>query len=189
VINPTITTKFVGKFKDQKIQHSSIGKFYSVEYALIKVHGAIVPKNLGNYFKDNIIQKFEDKREKLFECLWEGTNNLVTRSKFPQRSILYLEIIYISSIYNDLPILVKENDQMKKPVSSLVEKPFEFDKLISAIEKRINNIKKIRIACCDEILQDIEEFVKNLGKINEKQKEEDCDVEKSANKKIVIERI
>lgn len=165
IINPSITTKFVGKIEENKEkQFSSIGKFYSVEYALIKVHGAIVPKNLGKYFKnEQVLKKFGEKREKLFECLWNGTNNLVTRSKFPQRSILYIEIIYKSFIYNDLPILVKENDQMKKTnVSSMLEQPFVFNNLVMVLEERKNNIEKIKIASCSDISNDIRTLVKSI---------------------------
>jgi CRISPR-associated protein Csh2 len=165
IINPSITTKFVGKIDENKEKQSStIGKFYSVEYALIKVHGAIVPKNLGKYFNNEIVfNRFSEKRQKLFECLWNGTNNLVTRSKFPQRSILYIEIIYKSSIYNDLPILVEENDQMKKTsVSSMLEHPFIFENLIKVLDNRKNNIEKIKIASCNDISKDIESLVKSI---------------------------
>ena len=113
VINPQISTRFVGKEKmtnEKKVsaqQSSTLGRFYSVEYALIKVHGALNPQNLGKYLDDKEIKKkFEDCCERIFECLWNGTNELITRSKFPQRSILYLEITYKDTIYNDLPSLV-----------------------------------------------------------------------------------
>ena len=55
ILNPQITGRFVGKEKknesqgdDQQIeQHGSIGKFYAVDYALIKIQGAVNPANLG----------------------------------------------------------------------------------------------------------------------------------------------
>lgn len=164
VINPTITTKFVGKVdKDKEKQFSTIGKFYSVEYSLIKVHGAIVPKNLGIYFENSLVlEHFNEKRNKLFECLWNGTNNLVTRSKFPQRSILYLEVFYKSVIYNDLPILVREKEEMKEKVSGLINQPFIFDELVSAMEKRKEKIEKVRVAYSNEISQDITNLITEL---------------------------
>ncbi len=127
------------------------------------MHGAIVPKNLGKYFDvTEVMEKFSEKREKLFECLWNGTNNLVTRSKFPQRSILYIEVFYNSSIYNDLPILVKEKEQMKDNISSLVEQPFIFNEMIDAMEKRKEKIEKIRLAFSTEISKDIENLIDSL---------------------------
>ena len=54
VINPLISSHFVGRVKKgQKQQFSTFGRFYSVEYALIKVHGALNPENLGKYLDDN----------------------------------------------------------------------------------------------------------------------------------------
>jgi CRISPR-associated protein Csh2 len=164
VLNPSITTKFVGRIeKEKERQSSTIGKFYAVEYALIKVHGAVVPKNLGKYFDNSeVMEKFREKREKLFECLWNGTNALVTRSKFPQRSILYIEVFYKSSSYNDLPLLVKERDEMKNNTSCLLEHPFIFDDYIRVMHDRKDNIEKIKIAFSDEISDDANNLIKNL---------------------------
>lgn len=164
ILNPSITTKFVGRIdKEKEKQSSTIGKFYSVEYALIKVHGAIVPKNLGKYFNNSeVMQKFKEKREKLFECLWNGTNSLVTRSKFPQRSILYIEVLYKSNSYNDLPILVKETEEMKNNASSLLKHPFIFDEFIRVMNDRTDNIEKIKISFSEDISEDINTLIKNL---------------------------
>jgi len=123
VINPLISTHFVGKEDEKRQQQfSTFGRFYSIEYALIKVHGALNPKNLGNYLKDEdgeIKKKFIECEKRIFQCLWNGTNELVTRSKFPQRSILYVEITYKDSIYNDLPDLVDEREISRKRLQHL----------------------------------------------------------------------
>jgi CRISPR-associated protein Csh2 len=95
VINPMISTHFVGK-KDvsREQQFSTLGRFYSVEYALIKIYGALNPENLGKYLKDGkVMKKFDECNDRIFQCLWYGTNELLTRSKYPQRSILYIEIL------------------------------------------------------------------------------------------------
>jgi len=63
VINPLISSHFVGKVKKgQEQQFSTFGRFYSVEYALIKVHGALNPENLGDYLADEAI------KNKFVEC-------------------------------------------------------------------------------------------------------------------------
>ena len=171
VINPMISTHFVGEENvKQERQYSTFGRFYSVEYALIKVHGALNPQNLGKYLSDSyseINQKFEECSNRIVDCLWNGTNELVTRSKFPQRSILYIEITYKNTIYNDLPNLVDEREDLKNRVSTLGESPFNFEKLLSVIQERKNEIEKIRIKGCREINNDITQLVSQIRKINE----------------------
>ena len=61
IINPTIVGRFVGKEKIGK-QYSTFGKFYSVEYALIKVQGALNQINISKYKNEiDIMKKFDDK--------------------------------------------------------------------------------------------------------------------------------
>ncbi|MGH9988381.1 MAG: type I CRISPR-associated protein Cas7, partial [Nitrososphaeraceae archaeon] len=76
IINPQISTRFVGKInKKQQLQFSTLGRFYSVEYALIKVHGALNPANLEKYLNNPRIKtKFTECTHKIFDSLWNGTN-------------------------------------------------------------------------------------------------------------------
>jgi CRISPR-associated protein Csh2 len=165
IINPQISTRFVGKVKKkQDLQFSTLGRFYSVEYALIKVHGALNPANLEKYLDDSEIKaKFTECSNRIFDCLWNGTNELVTRSKFPQRSIFYLEITYTDTIYNDLPNLVDENEDLKKTVSTLGISPFNFEKLISALKQRKDKVKKVRVYGCAEISSDVKDLVSQIN--------------------------
>ncbi len=88
ILTPSITSAFQGAETSSETTYGSIGKFSIVDYALIKVHGAINPMNLGDYYEDDEIKEiFKDKESKLFECLWNGTNELITRSKWRQKSI------------------------------------------------------------------------------------------------------
>ncbi|MDE1766202.1 MAG: type I CRISPR-associated protein Cas7 [Thaumarchaeota archaeon] len=163
VINPTISGRFVGKEKEGQKQYSTFGKFYSVEYALIKIHGAVNPTNLGIYIKDEkIMKKFSEKEEKLFTCLWDGTNHLITRSKYPQRSILFLEVTYESTIYNDLPRLVAEKKEMSEKTTSLVKSPFDFTRLIEVLGKRSDEVKLVRVKGCEELNSDVKSLISKL---------------------------
>jgi CRISPR-associated protein Cas5 subtype I-B len=155
----------------QEQQFSTFGRFYSVEYALIKVHGALNPENLGSYLDNEEIRtKFKECKNQIFQCLWNGANELVTRSKFPQRSILYIEITYKDTIYNDLPDLVEEREELKKRTSTLGTSPFNFDKLVSMIEKRKDKIDKIRVKPCPEISADIEGLITRVKSIQHEPK-------------------
>lgn len=165
IINPTISGRFVGKKNEgQEKQYSTFGKFYSVEYALLKIHGAINPMNLGKcHSNDKARSRFEKVEEKLFECLWKGTNNLITRSKFPQRSILFIEVSYDSASYNDLSVLVDESPEMKgQYAKELSKSPFNFDRLVSALVARKSRVRNVRVAACDDIQQDVKSLVSQL---------------------------
>lgn len=164
VINPSIVGRFVGKEKgDKEKQHSTIGKFYAVEYALIKAFGAITPRNLGKYREDKDVQSAFSKAEgMLFDCLWKGTNSLVTRSKYPQRSILYIEVSYKSCLYNDLPSLVDESPEMKGWATSLSKSPFIFGRLIETLAGRKEDIEKVKVAYCADISEDARKLVSDL---------------------------
>lgn len=126
-------------------------------------YGAINPVSLGSHYEDpNIEQKFDEYQDNLHDYLWNGTNQLITRSKFPQRSILYIEVEYDSTIYNDLSLLVEENEDMKGKATSLLNSPFNFTNLIKASEERKEKIKNIRIKCCHELNDNVRQLVTEL---------------------------
>lgn len=166
ILNPMITGRFVGKEKksdsqgdEKQEQFSTFGKYYAVDYALIKIQGAVNPTNLGEYLEDAaVVESFKNAEGKLFYSLWEGTNALITRSKFPQRSIFLLEVTYDGSIYNDLPVLVDEDPALKGRASGLTDSPLKFTKLLEALKTRKVRVKKVRLASCRELLKDTKQL-------------------------------
>lgn len=158
IINPTIVGRFVGKEKTGE-QFSTFGKFYSVEFALIKVQGAVNPNNLGKYCEDKeITKKFNEKRDMIPDCLWNGTNKLITRSKYPQRSILYIDVSYKNQIYNDLPRLVTESKELKGMAKDLGKSPFDFSNLIDTLSKRKSEIEMVQLRGAEDIAGDIDDL-------------------------------
>lgn len=163
ILNPTISGRFVGKEKRGAEQWSTLGKFYSVEYALIKAQGAISKSNLGRYLDDEAVAaKFDEKESMAFECLWKGTNNLITRSKYPQRSILYVEVDYSDRTYNDLPGLVVENDDLLGFATDLGTNPFDFSGLVRALGDRKDHVVRVRICAATELESDISSLKADL---------------------------
>jgi CRISPR-associated protein Csh2 len=163
IINPQISSIFTGD--EKKGEHGTFGTFYSVEYALIKTYGAINPENLGHYY-ENEFKFFKKSEEKLFEYLWEGTNRLITRSKYPQRSLFFIEVTYNNAIYNDLNELTIENSKMKEQnnVKQMIKPVFDFEHLVSVLKTRKDKIIKIRIAACDDLKDEANELGKQLTK-------------------------
>jgi CRISPR-associated protein Csh2 len=162
IINPMITGRFVGKEKKGDEQFSTFGKFYAVEYALIKIQGVVNPVNLGDYLKDKAIkEKYASAESTLFECLWNGTNSLVSRSKYPQRSVFFLEVTYDGAIYNDLPLLVEEDPVMKGKISGLTNNPLRFEKLTEVLSDR-KQVTNVRVAACRDLLSDASGLVAKL---------------------------
>jgi hypothetical protein len=128
------------------------------------MQGAVNPANLGEYLEDGaVVESFKKAEGKLFSSLWEGTNALITRSKFPQRSIFLLEVTYDSSIYNDLPVLVDEDPALKGKASGLTTSPLRFTKLLEALKNRKDKVVNVRISCCRELLKDTHQLVADVN--------------------------
>ena len=163
IIQPSITSRFTGD--EAKGRETTIGRFYSVEYALIKTFGAINPANLDKCYSDtsSIKEKFIKYSNELPIILWDGTNQLVTRSKYPQKSILFIQVDYKDVLYNDLAVLVSESDALKKDnVMGLVDDPFDFTSFVKTLNNRKDVIEKIRIKYTDEIKDDVKTMLSKL---------------------------
>ncbi|MFH1095745.1 MAG: type I CRISPR-associated protein Cas7 [Candidatus Micrarchaeota archaeon] len=161
IINPSITSRFSGATKGE----TTIGKFFSVEYALIKFQGVVNPANLARYWSDNGVKdKFHEKEAMLFDCLWNGTNGLVSRSKFPQRSVFYVEVTYKDrKMYNDLPMRIQEDAAAKgKDLKELPKNPFKLDELVRVLGERKASVLKVRIAGCEELAKTVSELANQL---------------------------
>ncbi len=165
IINPLISSHFVGKGKGGE-EHGTFGKFYSVVYALIKFQGVINPSNLFEFFEnDAVMSNFNESEKLLFDCMWDGTTSLVTRSKYPQRSIFYFEVIYDNTMYNDLPNLITEKESLKGNIAQLDPDGFDFTRLLEALKMRKGKVKGIRVASCSELLPFKKKLVEGIKKL------------------------
>lgn len=182
-----ITVQIAGRFvgDEDKGRETTLGTYSVVDYALIKTIATINPANLelekikkrlGEKTKtQNLIEEiktnFVNSESKLLKYLWAGTNGLVSRSKFQQRSILAIEVEYDRS-YSDLDTLVGARDsskdqsvddndefgferlaardaskEQKHHATDLVDIEFGFKRLIATLEKRAQHVRGVRIAC------------------------------------------
>ena len=169
ILQPTITSLFVGD--EKKGAHTTIGAYYAVDYALIKCFGVINPVNLNKYIDDPVISKnFTKYVTEIPDILWQGTNNLTSRSKVPQKSIMYIQVDYKDNLYNDLPDLVIENETVKgKNISALGSSPFDFTLFSKTLLARKGQIEQIKIKCIESIQDDVQKIIDDFdGKIKVK---------------------
>jgi len=166
-----ITVQIAGRFVGDRAKgrETTLGTYSVIDYALIKTVATINPANLElskmeNRLGDDAESKsaikeieanFVDAESKLLKYLWAGTNDLITRSKFQQRSVLVIEVEYDKS-YSDLDTLidVKDTKSPKEHATELADIEFGFKRLITALGNRVEHVKGIRVAC-DPRLDDV----------------------------------
>lgn len=195
-----ITVQIAGRFvgDEDKGRETTLGTYSVIDYALIKTIATINPANLelekikkrlGEETKTkNLIEEiktnFKNSESKLLQYLWAGTNGLVSRSKFQQRSILAIEVEYDRS-YSDLDTLIGARDgskehsidddgefgferlvakgapkEQKRHATDLVDIEFGFKRLVATLEKRAQHVRGVRIAC-DPRLDKLVDAAKN----------------------------
>jgi len=182
-----ITVQIAGRFvgDEDKGRETTLGTYSVIDYALIKTIATINPANLelerikrrlGDDTKtqtliEEIETNFMNSESKLLKYLWAGTNGLVSRSKFQQRSILAIEVEYDRS-YSDLDTLIGARDgskgqsvgdndefgferlvardaskEQKHHATDLVDIEFGFKHLVATLGKRAKHVRGVRIAC------------------------------------------
>lgn len=159
-VNPQISGRFVGA---SDTESSTLGKYHSVEYALIKFKGSVEPSCLEKYAdNEKVWDSFCNAEKTLFECLWHGTTRLLTRSKYPQRPILYAEVEYSDcTMYDDLDDLLHIKQRNEARLAHSAE---DFVLVCNELEKSLSrrNVSKFRIAGSHELADDVARTVKSL---------------------------
>ncbi|OED29881.1 type I-B CRISPR-associated protein Cas7/Csh2 [Methanosphaera sp. WGK6] len=114
---------------------------YVVHYSLVTFYGAI-NENAAKY-----THMGEEDINKLLDGMWNGTKNLITRSKFGQTPRLLLQIEYsennffIGDLNNKLSI--KHDFDSDKEIRSINEFTLVYDQLLNSFEKYSDKISKI----------------------------------------------
>lgn len=159
-VDPQISGRFVGA---SDTESSTLGKYHSIEYAMIKFRGSVEPSCLEKYAENSKVwNSFCNAEKTLFECIWHGTTRLLSRSKYPQRPILYAEVEYSDCImHDDLDtLLYLEQRQAGSFALSAEDFVLVYDGLQERLSSR--NVSKFRIACSHEYVDDATKIVKTL---------------------------
>jgi len=135
-----------------------------VPYALISFHG------IANEYAAETTHLTEDDINLMIEAMWNGTKNLITRSKFGQVPRLLLRLIYKegSDFYiGDLDKLIKwipEKDLREEQVRDITEGTLDVSELLKSVEKHQDKISRIEFAVHDR-LKTNPEIIGELNKI------------------------
>ncbi len=128
-----------GKDKKQK----TFREEYILPYSLISFYGVV---------NENAAEKTlmtENDEELLIEGIWNGTKNLITRSKFGQMPRLLLNVTYSAKNYFigdlDKKLKIEHNLDDDKMLRSIDELQIDVSELITALESDLNKIESISI--------------------------------------------
>ena len=113
---------------------------YKVPYAIIGFNGIINEKSA------QYSQMTEDDKELLLEGMWEGTKNLISRSKFGQTPLFLLTIDYQEPFYiGNLRQRVKldTGDKNEMQIRSVDDYKLDVTGLIEALKNNKENIENI----------------------------------------------
>lgn len=159
-VDPQISGRFVGA---SDTRSSTLGKYHSIEYAMIKFCGSVETSYLEKYADNSKVwNSFYDAEKTLFECMWQGTTRLLTRSKYPQRPILYAEVEYSDrTMYNDLDEMVRlEQRETERRARSADDFVLVYNGLSKNLFRR--KASKFKITASHEYVNDVEKMVKTL---------------------------
>ncbi len=122
-----------------------------VPYALIAFHG------IANEYAARTTNLTEDDLDLMIEAMWNGTKDLITRSKFGQMPRLLLRVVYKegSDFYiGELDKLVRwipKEDLREEQVRDVAEGRLEVVSLLYAIEKHRDKIERVEVAAHERI--------------------------------------
>lgn len=116
---------------------------YKVPYSLIGFNG-IINEKAANYSTMS-----EADKELLLDGIWQGTKNLISRSKFGQNPVLLVAIkykedkpFYIGSLRQRVKLQSDKND---KAIRGLEDFSLDFSDVIAEIKANLENIESVEI--------------------------------------------
>ena len=115
---------------------------YKVPYAIIGFNGVINEKSA------QYSQMTEEDKELLLEGMWEGTKNLISRSKFGQMPLFlftidYKEPFYIGNLRQRVKLDTGNKNEMQ--IRSVNDYKLDVTELIDSLKKNKENIKNINL--------------------------------------------
>ncbi|MGB4303200.1 MAG: type I-B CRISPR-associated protein Cas7/Csh2 [Syntrophomonadaceae bacterium] len=151
-------------------QQRSFRNEYLVPFALMGVYG------IANQNASEETGASEADLQKLVEGLWQGPDNLITRSKNEHTARLLMEITYkegfngkIGALDDQVTLLDREGKEMdsqrQKALRGLDEVSLDIGGLLKAINAKRDQVASVRVITDGEIKIIQEEELKGIGQI------------------------
>ncbi len=132
---------------------------YILPYSLIAFYGIIN----DNAAKDTSLD--EEDVNLLLDGMWNGTKNLISRSKAGHEPRLLLKIEYNENNYHigDLDKMVKiESEKRDEEIRDVSEVKLNFNELLNALEKVESSVKQIEYKLSERVNTDLIEKLKEI---------------------------
>ena len=135
---------------------------YVLPYSLIAFYG-VVNENAAKH-----TELTKTDIDQLLEAIWQGTHNLISRSKFGQEPRVLIKVDYKEQNFyiGELDKLVElEADINEEEIRDISEVRLNFSKFLKALEKNKDKIGKIEIKINDRVkaTQDLVNEIRALG--------------------------
>ncbi|NSW84236.1 MAG: type I-B CRISPR-associated protein Cas7/Csh2 [Syntrophothermus sp.] len=151
------TSAFATEGKTGDKQQRSFRNEYKVPFALMAVYG------IANQYAARVTGATERDLEALVTALWNGTDNLITRSKNEHKSRFLLEVTYKEGFYGKiggmdekLGLVSLEGEEFdreqQKALRSLAELKLDVSPLVEAILDRKEEIEKVNVIHDGELM-------------------------------------
>jgi CRISPR-associated protein Csh2 len=137
-----ITEQGTGAFASgEKKSQATFRTEYKVPYALIGFNG-IINEKAANYSKMT-----EDDKTLLKDGIWDGTKNLISRSKFGQSPVFlmtinYKDSFYIGNLRQRLKVVSEKNDL---GIRRLEDIKLDFSAILAELKKYKDKIESVAI--------------------------------------------
>jgi CRISPR-associated protein Csh2 len=115
---------------------------YVVPYSLICFYGIVNENNASK------TQLTEDDVNLMYKAMWNGTKNLITRSKFGQMPRLLLVVTYKEKNYHigDLDRMIKiKTDKKDEELRDISEVKIDLTELINILKRNLEKIESISV--------------------------------------------
>ena len=157
-----------GRREGEKKEQRSFRNEYKVPFALIGVYG------IANQYAAATTGADDNDLEELANALWQGTDNLITRSKNEHKSRFFLEIKYrpgfdgkIGALDEKVLLLSADGEELtrdrQKALRKLEEVLVDVSPLVEQLSSRKNDIEALKIIKDAELCLKGEEDLEALG--------------------------
>lgn len=151
-------------------QQRSFRNEYLVPFALIGVYA------IANQHASQETDASDDDLQKMVNGLWQGTDNLITRSKNEHKARLLIEVTYkegfngkIGALDDKVTLLDRDGAVMdrakQKTLRSLKEVSLDMSALLASLEAKKDQIAEIRVITDGEVSIIQEQQLKGISKI------------------------